>query len=146
MVKIFLHISQAYLCHESCQENGSIIEAAGGWAGKCTIVRGNGALLRSRLDEGVTIESVRDKWTQITDLTDAKKIDTIGEASGALMTSLEGLRNGQGDQSPGDEYEFTNRETILYALGGRCLHFQFITEIVCSYRFKNILRVLSYLS
>ena len=24
-----------YLCHEDCQENGAIVEAAGGWAGKC---------------------------------------------------------------------------------------------------------------
>ena len=25
----------AWLCHEECEDNGSIIEAAGGWAGKC---------------------------------------------------------------------------------------------------------------
>ena len=25
----------AWLCHEDCNDNGSIIEAAGGWAGKC---------------------------------------------------------------------------------------------------------------
>ena len=25
----------AWLCHEDCQDNGSVIEAAGGWAGKC---------------------------------------------------------------------------------------------------------------
>jgi len=25
----------AWLCHESCEDNGSLIEAAGGWAGKC---------------------------------------------------------------------------------------------------------------
>ena len=27
----------AYLCHESCQENGSIIETAAGWAAKCEL-------------------------------------------------------------------------------------------------------------
>ena len=27
----------AYLCHEDCEENGAIIEAAGGWAGKCKL-------------------------------------------------------------------------------------------------------------
>lgn len=26
-----------WLCHEDCQENGSVIEAAIGWAGKCKI-------------------------------------------------------------------------------------------------------------
>ena len=25
----------AWLCHEECSDNGSIIESAGGWAGKC---------------------------------------------------------------------------------------------------------------
>ena len=25
----------AWLCHEDCKDNGAIIEAAGGWAGKC---------------------------------------------------------------------------------------------------------------
>ena len=25
----------AWLCHEECCDNGSIIESAGGWAGKC---------------------------------------------------------------------------------------------------------------
>ena len=25
----------AWLCHEDCRDNGSVIEAAGGWAGKC---------------------------------------------------------------------------------------------------------------
>jgi len=25
----------AWLCHENCQENGSIIESVGGWIGKC---------------------------------------------------------------------------------------------------------------
>ncbi len=25
----------AWLCHEDCKDNGAIVEAAGGWAGKC---------------------------------------------------------------------------------------------------------------
>ena len=25
----------AWLCHEDCDANGNVIEAAGGWAGKC---------------------------------------------------------------------------------------------------------------
>lgn len=111
---------QAYLCHESCEENGSIIESAGGWAGKCAIVRADGALLRSTLNDGVSIEDVRNKWPQIVDLSNAKKLNTIGEASGALMNSLEKLRGGQSDnESEGVVYEFTNKETILYALAGR---------------------------
>ena len=26
-----------WLCHEDCMDNGSVIESAGGWAGKCKI-------------------------------------------------------------------------------------------------------------
>ena len=25
----------AWMCHEDCQDNGQIVETAGGWAGKC---------------------------------------------------------------------------------------------------------------
>ena len=27
-----------WLCHESCQDNGSIIETAAGWVGKCQFI------------------------------------------------------------------------------------------------------------
>lgn len=64
---------------------------------------------------------MRDKWPEITDMTKARKLNSIGEASAALMNSLEGLRSGAAIQSSGNEYEFTNRDTILYALGGNIL-------------------------
>ncbi|CAG9821656.1 unnamed protein product [Phaedon cochleariae] len=109
----------AYLCHESCQENGSIIESAAGWAGRCAIIRANGSLLRSRIADDVSVENVRDRWTKITDVSDSQILGTIQDATGALMASLEGLKSGDGgagvDES--DIYQFTNRDIILYALG-----------------------------
>lgn len=54
-------------------------------------------------------------------MTGAKKLNSISEASGALMNALEGLRDGQGGESAGDVYEFSNTETILYALGGNLI-------------------------
>lgn len=110
---------QAYLCHESCEENGSIIESAAGWAGRCTIVRANGSLLRSKITDGVTIEDVKNNWAKITDITNAQRLNSIQEASGALMTSLEGLRTGNLDVEEQDLYEYGNTQTILYALGGK---------------------------
>uniref|UniRef100_V5GL08 Peroxisomal multifunctional enzyme type 2 n=1 Tax=Anoplophora glabripennis TaxID=217634 RepID=V5GL08_ANOGL len=109
----------AYLCHESCQENGSIIESAAGWAGKCTIVRSNGCLLRTKLSDKVTIEVVRDKWDKITDTSKVERINSIQDATGALVTSLEGLRSKQEGVEEGetDNYEFSNKDAILYALG-----------------------------
>lgn len=126
------------MCHETCEENGSIIESAAGWAGKCVIMRANGALLRSSINEGVTIESVRDNWDQIIDIKNAKKFNSIGEASGALVTSLEGLRTGEASETPGDVFEFTNKETILYALGGNTciqLYAYFITHLKSDFYF-----------
>nr|CAI5840992.1 unnamed protein product [Callosobruchus analis] len=106
----------AFLCHESCQENGSIIESAAGWAGKCAIIRSNGALLRSSVLDDVTIEKVRDKWDQICDLDNSRRMNSAQEATGALMEALEGLKNKVEDEKP-DIFEFGNRDGMLYALG-----------------------------
>lgn len=112
---------QAYLCHESCQENGSIIESAAGWAGRCTIVRANGSLLRRRPEDDVSIENVRDNWSIIRDISNAQRLESIQDATGALMSSLDGLRSGTdgvgGEES--DVFQFCNKDTILYALGGK---------------------------
>ncbi|CAG9858017.1 unnamed protein product [Phyllotreta striolata] len=109
----------AYLCHESCQENGSIIEAAAGWAGRCAIVRSNGALLRQKPEDQVSIEAVKDNWSTIRNLSNAQKLDTIEDATGALMASLDALRGTGGDRNAEDvdSFEFCNKDTILYALG-----------------------------
>lgn len=46
---------------------------------------------------------------------------SIQEATGALIQSLEGLSGTQESQSSegnSDSFEFSNKDTILYALGG----------------------------
>ncbi|CAG9766389.1 unnamed protein product [Ceutorhynchus assimilis] len=109
----------AYLCHDSCQENGSVVESAGGWAGKVTLVRSNGALLRSSIQDGVTVEKVAQNWDRITDMDKAGTFGAIQEVTGALIENLEGLKTSdvsQAQDSP-DVFDFTNRDTILYALG-----------------------------
>ncbi|XP_057653667.1 peroxisomal multifunctional enzyme type 2-like isoform X1 [Diorhabda carinulata] len=106
----------AYLCHESCQENGSIIEAAAGWAGRCTIVRANGALLRSNIEDGVSIENVKTNWETIRDISNAKRLDSIQDATGALIASLEGLKSGNIESDNEDVFNFCNKDKILYAL------------------------------
>ena len=59
-----------YLCHEDCQENGAIIEAAGGWAGKYRWQRSPGALLIKSINDNVSLESVQDNWDKIVDMED----------------------------------------------------------------------------
>jgi len=58
----------AWLCHEECSDNGSIIESAGGWAGKYRWQRSAGALLTKSIQDGVSIESVKNKWDEIINL------------------------------------------------------------------------------
>lgn len=50
-------------------------------------------------------------------MTNAEHLDSIQEATGALMTSLDSLRSGHVKDEEVDVYEFTQKDIILYALG-----------------------------
>ncbi|XP_012286538.1 peroxisomal multifunctional enzyme type 2 [Orussus abietinus] len=106
-----------WLCHDDCKESGSIIEAAMGWAGKYHLVRASGCVLRQNITDSVTPEDVRNNWTTVTDMTDAKHYNSIQEVTAELFNVAERLRNGQ--QTPEHIYRhsYTFRDTILYALG-----------------------------
>lgn len=111
----------AYLCHESNEENGTIIESAAGWATKIHNVRGKGTVLRKSLDnDNVTPEDVRDVWDKVTDMTGATHFDSIQEATATLIDILEKMKEG-GNNDELSEYEdsfnFGNKDLILYALG-----------------------------
>ncbi|KAF2897650.1 hypothetical protein ILUMI_08517 [Ignelater luminosus] len=111
-----------YLCHESCQENGVIIESAAGWAGKYHIVRSNGAVLRKNIKDPVSLEDVRDNWNKVTDMKNSQHLESIQEASASLITLLDELRTETSNRTETssqetDVYTFSNKELILYALG-----------------------------
>lgn len=48
----------------------------------------------------------------------AQHLDSIQEATGALISSLESLRNPDNKKEDEDIYELTDNGMILYALGG----------------------------
>ncbi|XP_071638603.1 peroxisomal multifunctional enzyme type 2 isoform X1 [Temnothorax longispinosus] len=108
-----------WLCHEDCTENGSIIEAALGWAGKCHIIRSSGCVLRQNLSDDLTPENVRENWSKVIDMTSAKRLTSIQEATGELLGILENMKSG----APSKEVDhvmrstYNNRDIILYALG-----------------------------
>ncbi|KAH0947221.1 hypothetical protein HN011_005307 [Eciton burchellii] len=107
-----------WLCHEDCNENGSIIEAALGWAGKCNLIRSSGCVLRQDLLSNVTPEKVQENWLKITDMTTAKRFNSIHEVTGQLMNVLENLKSTSSDKANHiitSNYNY--RDVILYALG-----------------------------
>lgn len=108
----------AYLCHEGTQDNGAIIESACGWATKVHFVRGKGSLLRTSISDNVTPEFVRDKWAQVTDMSESRRIENIGEASASFMGILEELNTPQTQKGKfEDTFTYNNRDLVLYALG-----------------------------
>ena len=107
-----------WLCHEKCTENGSIIESALGWAGKCHMIRASGSTVRQDLSNDVTPEEVQKKWSSVTDMSSAKHFDSLQTVTGQYLTAAEEMRSGNSVQG-GDVYRHTYnyRDTILYALG-----------------------------
>lgn len=96
------------------RSTGSYIESAAGWATKVHTVRGKGAVLRPSLEDTVTPEYVKNVWSSVTDMSKAKHLNAIGEASGYLLEVLEKMKEGEAIE---DYFEFDNKELILYALG-----------------------------
>lgn len=110
----------AYLCHESNNDSGAMIESAAGWATKVHMVRGQGTVLRTSLSEDVTPEFVRDVWHKVTDMSDAKRVDAIGQASGRLLNMLDELKDAQVAKAKGEfinTFSYNSKDLILYALG-----------------------------
>ncbi|CAG7826358.1 unnamed protein product [Allacma fusca] len=122
----------AWLCHENCDENGVIIETAAGYAMKYVWERSKGAFLRTKLTEDVEIETVRDKWGEIADMTESERPTNINEAIGKFAEALEKLESGNVPPLvldhvtkenivdivlPSATYEYNINQAILYALG-----------------------------
>ncbi|NIB38830.1 SDR family NAD(P)-dependent oxidoreductase [Pseudomaricurvus alkylphenolicus] len=67
----------AYLCHASCQENGSLFEAAGGWFSKVRFQRSEGAALPPAEWK---IDTIAEQWKVITDFERAEASESMEES------------------------------------------------------------------
>ena len=59
----------AWLCHEDCKETGSVIESAGGWAGKYKWQRSPGYIFQAQSASLIpTLEEIRNGWENATSM------------------------------------------------------------------------------
>ncbi|PAV63195.1 hypothetical protein WR25_06872 [Diploscapter pachys] len=72
-----------YMVHETFGENGKLFEAGAGWYGTQQYYRSAGKVITN-----ATAEQVRDGWNQVTDMTGARHMNKIAEATQELMAIL----------------------------------------------------------
>jgi 3-hydroxyacyl-CoA dehydrogenase/3a,7a,12a-trihydroxy-5b-cholest-24-enoyl-CoA hydratase len=116
----------AWLCHESCEENGSLFEVGGGFIGKLRFQRAEGAVYR--LSRTLTPEQVQGKWSTIVDFGKSTHPANVTESMQPIINNL-GTAQGKGgnqfidvDDALGYEFppltsSFDERDLSLYALG-----------------------------
>ena len=67
----------AFLCHERCEENGSLFEAAGGWFAKLRFQRSSGVVLDP---DSLSIAEIARHWSSICDFGSAETPASLAES------------------------------------------------------------------
>jgi len=81
----------AWLCHDDCEENGSVFEVGAGWISKVQQQRSQGYAFP--LNPAFTCETVRDKWDDVCDF-DAgyDNPESPQDSFGPILENLESLK------------------------------------------------------
>ena len=121
----------AWLCHEDCAENGTIVEAAGGWAGRYRWQRSIGAVLTNPQTKMVSLEDVKDGWSKVVDMSEHEYPDSTQSATMDVVARIqESLAptsslheeevsplNAVGYCSKPVQFSYNFKDLIVYALG-----------------------------
>ncbi len=116
----------AYLCHEGCEETGSLFEVGGGYFGKLRWERTEGKTFR--LGRSITVEDMKESWPAITGFDKATHPGNIAESMGPIMTNVEAgpskggnkfidVNEALGYTFPEQSSSYDERDVALYALG-----------------------------
>ncbi|XP_071540167.1 peroxisomal multifunctional enzyme type 2 isoform X2 [Panulirus ornatus] len=88
-----------WLCHEDCEDNGGVYEAAGGWYGKFRWECTQGYACQGSCEDHVSPEAVRDNWEKVTDFTDAVHPESGHENLSLLVGALQEVKEKSDIQS-----------------------------------------------
>ncbi|CAH2089483.1 unnamed protein product [Euphydryas editha] len=111
----------AYMCHESFEDSGVIIDSTLGFAVKTHLVRSHGAPLRKKPSDAVTIESVKEKWADVVNMKDATHISKIADVTVTLVGKLQEFEDrsklDKDRESYWTTYKYNSKDLVCYALG-----------------------------
>ncbi|MDB4993501.1 MAG: Oxidoreductase, short chain dehydrogenase/reductase family protein [Myxococcaceae bacterium] len=116
----------AYLCHESCEENGGLFEVGGGFFSKLRWERTKGEMFR--LGRKVTVENVQKSWPKITSFENADHPADITSSLGPIMGNVQAGKSRGGNEFidvdaamsaeiPVLTSKYDERDLSIYALG-----------------------------
>ncbi|MGB4268196.1 MAG: SDR family oxidoreductase [Spirochaetota bacterium] len=66
-----------YLCSDECKDTGMIFNCGGGWYSRTAIMCASGTIIQGKAE--ITAEDIMAQWSKITDLSDAKPLNNIGD-------------------------------------------------------------------
>ncbi len=121
----------AYLCHESCEENGGTFEVGGGFMGKLRWERAEGELFR--ISRAITPEQVKASWGKIAGFAHTTHPSDITASMQPILGNLSTAKTKGGNEfidldlalgyeAPPVESSYDERDVALYALGVGAAH------------------------
>ena len=115
----------AWLCHESCEENGGLFEVGGGFAGKLRWERSAGAVYK--LGKAIAPEAIQRDWEKIAGFEKTTHPRDVTQSMQPILDNLQSKSRGGnefidvdvalGHEMPPVTSSYDERDVALYALG-----------------------------